>query len=118
VFRFPALAALAGRRPLGGEREVALAAFICAHLVVGTLSDTALPAEMRARRAAGARAWLAAIALPGPARTPFARLIDASGQEDPAATRQALRSSLQEGACRAAAGRSFDPSRPLPLPPF
>jgi hypothetical protein len=102
VFRFPALAALAGGRPLGGEREVALAAFMCAHLVVGTLPDSALPAEMRARRAAGARAWLAAIALPAAARAPFARLIDAAGQQDPAVTRQALRGVLD------AVGRSLD----------
>ena len=91
MFRFPALAALAGRRPLGGEREVALAAFVCAHLVAGITPECALSVEARARRAAGARAWLAAMALPASARAPFARLIDASGHTDLAAVRSALR---------------------------
>jgi len=102
VFRFPALAALAGRRPLGGERELALATFICAHLVVGVLPDSAFPADLRLKRAAAARAWLGAIALPATARTPFARLIDTTAHADLAAVRQALRAVLD------AIGRSLD----------
>ncbi len=94
MFRFPALATLAGRRPLGGDREVALAAFVCAHLVAGAASPVALGAEVRARRAAGARAWLAACTLPAPARAAFARVIDAAAQDDPATLRSALRGVL------------------------
>lgn len=91
VFRFPALAALTGRRPLGGERELALATFVCAHLAAGALPGESFSADTRVRRAAGARAWLAAIALPAPARASFLRLIETSGHDDLAATRQALR---------------------------
>jgi hypothetical protein len=102
VFRFPALAALAGRRPLGGEREIALAALVCAHLVVGTLPESALPAEARARRTTAARAWLSAIALPAGARAPVARVIEACGRDDPAAVQQTLRALLD------GIGRSLD----------
>lgn len=90
VFRFPALAALAGRRPLGSEREIVLAALVCAHLAVGALPECAVPIEACERRAAGARAWLAAIALPASARAAVARVIDAAARADAAALRQTL----------------------------
>jgi len=38
-FRFPALAALAGRAPLGGQREVVLAAYVVARLAHDTLAE-------------------------------------------------------------------------------
>ena len=41
-FPFPALAALAGRLPLGGGREVALAALMTARLAQGVSSGDAL----------------------------------------------------------------------------
>jgi hypothetical protein len=105
-FRFPALAALAGRRPLGGEREVVLAVFVCVHIVIGALPGSGISAESRARRAAGARAWLAAVALPAGARAPFARLIDAAAQDEAPTLRQALRTVLDT------IGRTLDaPSR-------
>lgn len=99
MFRFPALAALAGRRPLGGEREIALAALVCAHLVVGTLPEHALPVDVRARRASAARAWLSAMAVPAPARASVARVIDACGRDDLSAVQQTLRA-LVEGIAR------------------
>lgn len=102
MFRFPALAALAGRRPLGGEREVVLAALVCAHLVVGVLPEHALPTDTRARRTTAARAWLATMALPAAARAPVARVIDACGRDDPSAVQQTLRA-LIDGI-----GRSLD----------
>jgi hypothetical protein len=78
-FRFPALAALAGRGQIGGDREVALAAFTTARLVNGLLPPNALSAPARASRALGARQWLSALALPPVLRTPFTRLADATG---------------------------------------
>jgi hypothetical protein len=106
MFPLPALADLAGRRQLGGDREVALAALVCAHLVVGVLPDRALPVEACTRRVAGARAWLATIALPAAARTACARVIDATGHGDVPALRQMLRNLLD------AVGASLDaPSR-------
>lgn len=77
-FPFPALAALAGRLPLGGGREVALAVLTVARLAVVLLPPDALPAEERQARAQGARVWLASLALPAPLRVPLARSIDAS----------------------------------------
>jgi hypothetical protein len=91
VFRFRALAALAGRRPLGGDREVAVAAFVAARLVVGAGMADPLPAEVRASRVVGARAWLAAVAVPTATRGPLVRVIEATGRDDPAALGAALR---------------------------
>lgn len=82
AFLFPALAQLAGRAPLGGAREVALAAFVAARLAAGLLPPHALEIDVRAGRAIAARPWLATLALPATLRIPFARLVDASGQSD------------------------------------
>ena len=77
-FPFPALAALAGRLPLGGGREVALAALMMARLATGVLTSESLPLAERTTRAAAARVWLASLALPATSRVPFARCLDAS----------------------------------------
>jgi hypothetical protein len=84
VFRFRNLAALAGRAPIGGAREVALACFVAARLV----SDCCDPAldideESRAARCAGAKGWLGTIAIPSPVRTPVAKLAEASANGRP-----------------------------------
>src|SRR3954453_19876564 len=51
VFRFRHLASLAGRAPIGGAREVALACFVAARLVSDCCDPTlALDAEARAAR--------------------------------------------------------------------
>jgi len=77
-FPFPSLAALAGRLPLGGGREVALAVLTVARLAVGLLPPDELAADERQARAQGARVWLASLALPAALRVPLARSIDAS----------------------------------------
>ena len=77
-FRFPALAALAGRAPLGGQREVVLAAYVVARLAHDTLAERGVSPETRTERAAHARTWLATLALPAPARTALQRSIEAS----------------------------------------
>jgi hypothetical protein len=97
-FRFPALAALAGRGQLGGDREVALAAFVTARLVVGVLPPNALSAPARATRAAAGRQWLAALALPAVMRGPFSRLVDATAGTDRAALTAALRAAIDAAA--------------------
>jgi hypothetical protein len=91
VFRFRALAGLAGRRQLGGDREVAVAAFVAARLAAAALLPAPLAADARTARVAGARAWLAAVAVPAPARAPLVRVIDASGRDDSAALAAAVR---------------------------
>jgi hypothetical protein len=104
AFRFRALAALAGRAPLGGEREAALAALLAARLVAAVLPPDRLPVEHRAPRAQAARGWLGALALPAGQRTAVARVIDASAGEAmaPIATalerlREALARQLDNG---------------------
>jgi hypothetical protein len=79
VFRFRALASLAGRAPLGGPREVALAAYLVARLVDDCLPEKELPAAARAERSVGARAWLAHVALPTGVRASLTRLVDLTG---------------------------------------
>jgi hypothetical protein len=89
-FRFPALAALAGRAALGGPREVALATYLAARLAQDTLPDRGLSHPTRAERAANARNWLSSITLPQAVRPAFSRLVEASSGT-PAAASQALR---------------------------
>jgi hypothetical protein len=89
-FPFPALAALAGRGALGGERETALAALMAARLAAG-LATLSVPPDARGARAAAARAWLTGLALPPALRTPLARVVDTSAGEDRLRLAQHLR---------------------------
>jgi hypothetical protein len=83
VFRFRHLAALAGRAPIGGAREVALACFVAARLISDCRDPTmALDGEARAARCAGAKAWLGTIAIPAPVRAPVSRCAEASALPD------------------------------------
>ena len=77
-FPFPALALLAGRLPLGGGREVALAALMTARLAGSLRGAYALSVMERTTRAAAAKVWLASLALPANTRVPFARCIDST----------------------------------------
>jgi hypothetical protein len=86
VFRFRHLAALAGRAPIGGAREVALACFVAARLVSDCCDPTLeLDEPSRAARCAGAKGWLGTIAIPAPVRTPVAKLAEASASAEPTA---------------------------------
>lgn len=86
AFRFPALAALAGRAPLGGGREVALACFLAARLAAAMLPRTHVAAPQRVTRATAARAWLSTLTIPAATRLPVSRVIDATaGDDTPAA---------------------------------
>ena len=80
-FRFPALASLAGRAALGGDREVALATYLAARLAHDGLADRGLSQPIRAERAVSAKSWLATLSLPAAIRTALARLVEASGGE-------------------------------------
>ena len=78
VFPFRHLAGLAGRAPIGGAREVALACFVAARLAADH-DPTAVDGETaRASRCAGAKTWLGSLALPSPVRTSVTRCADAS----------------------------------------
>ena len=78
AFPFPALAALAGRLPLGGGREVALASLLMARLAWGVSGSEPMSVADRVSRAASAKVWLASLALPAPTRVPFARCVEAT----------------------------------------
>jgi hypothetical protein len=80
-FRFPALAALAGRAQLGGDREVALAIYLAARLVrdavgAGSLSDAA-----RSERANSAKTWISTCALPAHVRPAIVHLIESTAAD-------------------------------------
>lgn len=90
TFRFRALAALAGRAPLGGGRETALASYVVARLAVGCLPDSSLPLEDRTNRAAAARTWLASLALPVPVRAPLVKVIESTRHDSRPAVGAAL----------------------------
>src|SRR5690606_23386211 len=74
------LASLAGRAPLGGPRETALASLQIARLVRDAL-DPGFDVAARAARAVTTRSWLAAIALPRPLRPVLVRVVDASAAD-------------------------------------
>ncbi|HKW46245.1 MAG TPA: hypothetical protein VJN70_02335 [Gemmatimonadaceae bacterium] len=78
VFRFRALAGLAGRAALGGPREVALATFLVARLVDDCLPQRELALTARVERSAAARGWLGSVALPTAVRAPLTKLADAT----------------------------------------
>jgi hypothetical protein len=81
VFRFRALSALAGRLPLGGERELAMTLLLGARLGDGCLPLAAITRELRTARATGARHWIGALALPATVRSAAYQVADASGGE-------------------------------------
>jgi hypothetical protein len=102
VFRFRALAALAGRAALGGERETALALLLAARLAAALLPSDALPVASRAERAQAARGWLSSLTLPAGVRHALARVVDASGGDSLQAVAAALEKAVE------AAGKTLD----------
>lgn len=78
AFPFPALTALAGRLPLGGGREVALASLLVARLSHGVSGAEPIGAPERVARASSAKVLLASLALPAATRVPFSRCIEAT----------------------------------------
>ncbi len=68
VFRFRHLAALAGRAPIGGAREVALACFVVARLAAERVPAHDEDQPRNTTRSVAAKAWLGTLALPTPVR--------------------------------------------------
>lgn len=89
VFPFRALAAYAGRAPLGRGREVALACLMAARLST-PVGGAPLPAPVRGARATGASRWFASLALPNSLRAPLSRVAAASARESPSELADAL----------------------------
>jgi hypothetical protein len=85
-FPFRHLAALAGRAPIGGAREVAHACFMTARLAAEQRpASPEMTDEARQARAAAARSWLGTLTLPAAVRTPLARCIESSAKGNVAA---------------------------------
>ena len=92
-FRFGALASLAGRAPLGGRREVAMALYMGARLAQDTLPERDIAEAARRDRASHAKQWLSTLSIPAAVRPSLAALIDASTGE-PAAASKCLRAAM------------------------
>jgi len=88
-FPFKALAALAGRAPIGHARDTAIVAFTTARLADEVRSN-GLTVEERQARAAAARRWLSTMTFAEAVRKAFLDLIDAT-EQDGATTAAALR---------------------------
>jgi hypothetical protein len=85
TFPFRHLAALAGRAPIGGAREVALGCFMAARLASQCVrTDAEADHDAREARAEAARSWLGTLTLPTAVRTPLARCFDSSASGDSA----------------------------------
>ncbi len=89
-FRFKAVLALAGRAPIGGEREIALACLQVARLCTGLLPPYALTTEVMVLRAENTRQWLSAVAIPQGMRTVAARILEALAGSDRARVAKGL----------------------------
>jgi hypothetical protein len=64
VFRFRALAALAARAPLGGDRETVLACLQLGRLCAGLLPPFGMSRELTVERIEQTRQWVSALAVP------------------------------------------------------
>jgi hypothetical protein len=69
VFRFRSLAALAGRAPLGGDRETVIACLQLARVCAGLLPPYQLSRELTDERTEHTRQWLASVAVPSGIRS-------------------------------------------------
>jgi hypothetical protein len=72
-----ALASHAGRAALGGDREIALAAFAVGRLAAAMLPPFTLTPADAAARVANTKQWLSSMALPGPQRAACIAVADA-----------------------------------------
>ena len=90
AFRFRALAALAGRAALGGERESALAVMLAARLAAAMLPPDGLSVALRTERARAAKVWLSSLALPAGVRPALLPVLEASAGEGTGALATAL----------------------------
>jgi hypothetical protein len=110
TFPFPALATMAGRAPLGGPREIALACFLVARIVGDTASEPgALTGDQRKERGQGVKHWLGGATIPSPVRNALSRLADATTNED----RNAMKAALD--AVMAVTANQLDPGARLEL---
>jgi hypothetical protein len=97
TFPFPHLASLAGRAPIGGSREVALACFVAARLAADcVVGAPELDDPGRLARSAGARGWLGTLALPPALRTILLRCLESTAEAASASSRVVISRELTE----------------------
>jgi len=92
-FPFPALATMAGRAPLGGPRELALACLMVGRMVVDATREGGselLSIDQKESRALGAKHWLGSAAIGASVRAALARLAESSASEDRGSMKAAL----------------------------
>ena len=100
-FPFRHLAGLAGRAPIGGAREVALACFVAARLAFDCAARSPdLADAARSARSLGAKAWLGTLALPIAVRGSLVRCVESTVEGTPDAL-------VRELTDLAAAGASY-----------
>ena len=90
AFPLPALAAVAGRAPLGGQREVAMACFVVSRLISGLSTPGASGSETGRERLQGVRHWLGSAALPTPLKQALTKAAECACEGDRNGTASAL----------------------------
>lgn len=89
-FPLPALAALAGRAPLGGQRETALACFVVGRLIASASTPLATGSEQGRERLQGVKHWLGSAALSPNLRQTLAKAAECASEGDWAGAKSAL----------------------------
>ena len=89
-FPLPALAALAGRAPLGGQRETALACFVVGRLVASACAAGATGSELGKERVQGVKHWLGAATLPASVKQGLVRVAECASEGDRNGVKTAL----------------------------
>ena len=89
-FPLPALAAQAGRAPLGGQRETALACFVVGRLVAAACAGGASASEAGKERVQGVKHWLGAAALSTPLKQGLIRAAECASEGDRGGVKTAL----------------------------
>ena len=90
VFPFRSLTLLAGRAPLGGPREVALATLVAVRLAATTAGAGRLDLPLRVARADAARHWMGSVTLAAPVRNALLKLVASTTDDDADAIHGAL----------------------------
>jgi hypothetical protein len=90
AFPLPALAALAGRAPLGGQRETALACFVVGRLVASACGGGATGSELGRERVQGIKQWLGAATLPSPVKQGLIKAAECASEGDRSGVKTAL----------------------------
>lgn len=89
AFPLPGLAALAGRAPLGGPRETALACFVVGRLIASSAGGGAESEGVR-ERVNGVKHWLGSAALGAPLKQALTRAAECASEGDQSGVKAAL----------------------------